>query len=342
MKNIGDKLKKDSDDLKSGLENMAMDDDAQFDTYIEKVINKRIRKIAAKTCIIILASIVAVIFCINPVVSLFFPNAEKLNERDGENPSQLLKLMRAYYETVYPDKEVTMLEVEKDGFGCYTIQTVVMDHSGVTTRGIGGAPTVEMAMKWGRLSVESDPQNLATFILGKFYNGTVYVQPEDVIADLEKLPETAYIYVNVSQNQASDVDDVMVKAGKMLDWIQVYQPESNFQAGVRLAVGAACEEGDAERPNMSSEEIKEIYLSNLKLLQENYDLWKDLGLYSNSTLHYVQTDTIQNLIDAAEKDDSFRTKNYCIYGSKEDVLEYLKTTDCVYLWVENVQYSAFG
>ena len=76
MKNIGDKLKKDSDDLKSGLENMAMDDDAQFDTYIEKAINKRIRKIAAKTCIIILASIVAVIFCINPVVSLFFPNAE--------------------------------------------------------------------------------------------------------------------------------------------------------------------------------------------------------------------------------------------------------------------------
>lgn len=76
---------------------------------------------------------------LNPVVSLFFPNAEKLNERDGENPSQLLKLMRAYYETVYPDKEVTMLEVEKDGFGCYTIQTVVMDHSGVTTRGIGGA-----------------------------------------------------------------------------------------------------------------------------------------------------------------------------------------------------------
>ena len=93
---------------------------------------------------------------------------------------------------------------------------------------------------------------------------------------------------------------------------------------------------------MSSEEIKEIYLSNLKLLQENYDLWKDLNVYSNSTVYYVQNDTIQNIIDAAEKDDSFRTKNYCIYGSKEDVLEYLKTTDCVYLWVENVQYSAFG
>ena len=67
-----------------------------------------------------------------------------------------------------------------------------------------------------------------------------------------------------------------------------------------------------------------------------------MGLYSNSTLHYVQTDTIQNLIDAAEKDDSFRTKNYFISGSKADVLEYLKTTDCVYLSVENVQYSIFG
>lgn len=40
MKNIGDKLKKDSDDLKSGLENMARMTTAQFDTYIEKVINK--------------------------------------------------------------------------------------------------------------------------------------------------------------------------------------------------------------------------------------------------------------------------------------------------------------
>lgn len=45
--------------INDDLKNLAMENDKDFDAYIEKAINRRIKKIAARTFIVMLAAVVA-------------------------------------------------------------------------------------------------------------------------------------------------------------------------------------------------------------------------------------------------------------------------------------------
>ena len=168
-KNINDDLKNlamdqpevpEKDPTDAGRPSMGYDKD--FDAYIEKAINRRIKKIAARTFIVMLAAVVAVIFCISPLMRLIFPDAVRM-EKDGQ---QLLTLMRAYYETTMPWKEVISLEAESDGFGCYTLN---MDVTDLRRQQYIGEVNVQMAMRLGKLSVKNDPDHRTAFETGKFY-----------------------------------------------------------------------------------------------------------------------------------------------------------------------------
>lgn len=311
--------------------------DRDFDAYIEKAINRRIKKIAARTFIVMLAAVVAVIFCISPLMRLIFPDAVRM-EKDGQ---QLLTLMRAYYETTMPWKEVISLEAESDGFGCYTLN---MDVTDLRRQQYIGEVNVQMAMRLGKLSVKNDPDHRTAFETGKFYTEKMeeVTDPDAMIEELEKLPESAIIYISVSQKEASDVSTVMDRAGSMLWWLQVYEPENTFQAGVSTAMSASYGDRDIYRSQMTAAEIKQIYLENLGILRDNMDIWKDLNVCSNSTVYYQAPQVIDEAIAAAQADDSFMTVNYCLAGSKEKVLDYLRSADLAMLVVERVDAGGFG
>lgn len=327
MRNIDDELKK-----------MNMEPDSEFDAYVEKAINKRIRKTAAKTCIAIVAAAIVIYFCVSPLISMCFPNAVKLNK--GEN-STMFNTMRAYYETMFPYRELCSVEAEKDGFGCYTMYLDVADGR---SRNYRGSHNVIMEMKLGKLSVSYDADQRTTFELGRFYyeKSDVENNADYIYSELEKLPESAIVYLSVSQKNPDEVSDIFEKAGEEIDikWIQVYQPESDFQAGV--STDLSCETGDTEyRNEMDAEEIKTVYIENLKTLRDNFDIWKNLEMYSGSSVYRESAKHFDLLIEAAEKDETFETKNYCISGSKEQILEYLNTVEADKLYVDKVSYSVF-
>ena len=60
-----------------------------------------------------------------------------------------------------------------------------------------------------------------------------------------------------------------------------------------------------------------------------------MGLYSNSTVFGARTDLMSELIGKIENADSLQTKNYCLAGSKKEVLAYLQEAEGCYLSVEN-------
>ena len=93
---------------------------------------------------------------------------------------------------------------------------------------------------------------------------------------------------------------------------------------------------------MTAAEIKQIYLENLGILRDNMDIWKDLNVCSNSTVYYQAPQVIDEAIAAAQADDSFMTVNYCLAGSKEKVLDYLRSADLAMLVVERVDAGGFG
>lgn len=326
MKNINDDLK-----------NLSMENDKDFDAHIEKIIDRRIKKIAVRTFIVMLAAVIAVIFCISPLMRLIFPDAVRM-EKDGQ---QLLTIMRAYYETTMPWREVMSLEAESDGFGCYTLN---MDVSDLRRQLYVGEVNVQMTMRLGKLSVKNDPEHRAVFEIGKFYTENMddVTDPASIIEELEKLPESATIFISVSQKEASDVSDVMERAGSMLWWLQVYEPENTFQAGVSTSMSASYGDRDTYRSQMTAAEIKQIYLENLEILRDNTDIWKDLNLSSNSTVYHQAPDVIDDAIEAARADDSFMTKNYCLSGGKEEMLDYLRSQDLAMLRVERVDAGGFG
>ena len=240
-----------------------------------------------------------------------------------------------------PWKEVISLEAESDGFGCYTLN---MDVTDLRRQQYIGEVNVQMAMRLGKLSVKNDPDHRTAFETGKFYTEKMeeVTDPDAMIEELEKLPESAIIYISVSQKEASDVSTVMDRAGSMLWWLQVYEPENTFQAGVCTAKSASYGDRDTYRSQMTAAEIKQIYLENLGILRDNMDIWKDLNVCSNSTVYYQAPQVIDEAIAAAQADDSFMTVNYCLAGSKEKVLDYLRSADLAMLVVERVDAGGFG
>ena len=83
------------------------------------------------------------------------------------------------------------------------------------------------------------------------------------------------------------------------------------------------------------------YLKNLKLLKDNQDVWKGLELYSeNSVWSESENDQLlQQAISAAEKSQTFQTKNYCISGTKKEVLAFLEKGAYHRIYVDDVMFS---
>ena len=113
-------------DIDKELEGMAMEQDQDFDKKIQKMIDKRMRRNALKVIGIVVLVAVVILFVLNPLVGLFVTNPVRANKG---NQSKLLMTMRAYYDTTHPYMEVADISVKKNGFGCYTMNIDVVDHS---------------------------------------------------------------------------------------------------------------------------------------------------------------------------------------------------------------------
>ncbi|MFR2966818.1 MAG: hypothetical protein ACLTK0_10740 [Anaerovoracaceae bacterium] len=129
-----------------------------------------------------------------------------------------------------------------------------------------------------------------------------------------------------------------------MQWLQIYETESNFQAGVSLNLSCAYSDQD-RRDDMDADDIRRIYIKNLETLRDNFDIWKDLGLYSVSSVYNSDnTEIIDDLLSEAKEHDLLESKNYCISGSRDEVLIYLQAWEAEWdnVQIDKVNYSKFG
>lgn len=324
------------------LENLAMDQDLDFDKKLEATINRKIRRIALKSAILVVAVAVILFLGISPVMNFCYTNAAKLNK--GQ-PSKLLTVLRAYYETVNPYVEVGPVEVEKNGFGTYTLNMNMVDRKEAAEVGV---TNLTMKMKRGTLSVQNDSGKFAQVTLGRFLvkgedEPMTQGEKREIIEEIKKLPESANLYLSISDKKIQDVGNLMKRTNEdlSLEWVQAYQPECEFQGGVRLHSTFTGGTFGEDRSQMTGTELKNAYIENLKALQANEEAWKGLELYSSNTVwaESAKEEVLQETIAAAEKSSEFKTQNYCISGTKEEILKFLESETYNKIQVDGVQVS---
>ncbi|MGH4139143.1 sigma factor regulator N-terminal domain-containing protein [Clostridium sp.] len=297
---------------------------------IEKIINKKIRKIVFRTTLAILAVLAAVFIMISPLMNMAYTNPEKLNK---EPDPKVLSSLRAYFEVMYPYNEVASLQIEKVGFSRYMFNMQILDHTGPISI---GRQNVKIEMFKGNCKVKEDTNNMVTKMLGQFE----VRQSPSTKKELEKLPKSAMIYLSVGEINPRPVSEIR-KEKITLEWLQVNQPNLKFQGGISMNLSCLFKDTD-DRRGMTEEELKKIYISNLQELLNTDYIWKDLGLSSGSIEFTNSKEFLQNCLNDAEKISVLTTKNYCVSGSKDQILNYLKNTNIKFIHVDKIRLSSLN
>jgi len=327
-------------DIDKELDDLAMDQNEDLDKAIEKIIDRRMRRVAIKVVAVTLLIIALIFLGLSPLMSLVFTNPASANK--GSH-SLLTKTWQAYFESNYPYMECYSVEVDKDGFGCYTIYPTMIDHRGDIEL-VLGSKDPEIKMTRGKLSIVKDTGNYTATLSGRFYgyNGTRAWTGSEKAAEIKsirQLPASAWVYVSVSGKNTSDITELKkIDKDKLhIQWAQVYLPKCDYMPGINLYENAI-NDNETPREDMTAKQLKAQYISNIKVMRENTRLWKGLGLLGG--YHYVDNDQIKPTLDkaikAAEKSDTLKTRNYCIGGTRDEIADYLEKTDIYCAHIDKV------
>ena len=316
-----------------------MPEQDEFEKRIEKYINRRIRKIVHKTLSSILVMVLVLLGIINPFLNLCCLNPAKTNEEDV---SIYYDVMRDYYETTRPYAEIVHMEFQKKGFSRYEIDIMATNHM---ESFVYGRALVNWEMMLGKVQKIQDPNGILVDYMGRFDNSihvmdensnyVVERNPKEIyIEQLEKLPESSHVYVSLHTAEPQHIDNLRENEIS-LEWIEVYQPNVKYQAGLSMHLVAAQKETDAFRESMSEQELLAIYRSNLKNLVDHKLMWRQFELF-NSCVIYNDVNLIDETYEDAKTLSELYTQNYCVYGTKAEVISYLENTDIVSVRIDKV------
>lgn len=148
-----------------------------------------------------------------------------------------------------------------------------------------------------------DIDNMTTKLTGRFE----FEDSRDIKKELEKLPESAVIYLSVGEFNPRPVAEIR-KEKITLEWLQVNQPNPEFQGGISMNLNCRFKDND-DRTGMTEEDLKKVYISNLQELLNTEYIWKDLGLSSGNRIFSSSKEVLQNCLKDAEKISVLTTKN---------------------------------
>ena len=311
----------------------------EFEKRVEKYINRRIRKIVHKTLASVLIIVILLLGIINPFLNLCCLNPAKTIK--GEDISIYHDVMRDYYETTTPFADITHMDIKKKGFSRYEIIMTVSNHIEPM---IWGRSNVTWNMALGKITRMNDNNGYLATKMGRFdnswysedpYGNLVQNRPlkQNYIGKIMDLPKSAKVYLCLSASEPQTLD-VIRSHNVDLEWIQIYQPNVEFNGGLSLNLHAIHKESDL-RVQMSDTELLDIYLDNLENLIAHKEMWRNFELPSGNTI-YSDTRLIDKTYEDAKKMTTIKTQNYCIYGERDDVLYYLENTDLVSIFIENI------
>jgi hypothetical protein len=305
-------------------------EDKDLASDIEKIINKKIRKVVFRTTLAILSVLAALFLMISPLMNIGYTNPEKLNK---EPERKVTSSFRAYFEVMYPYNEVASVQIEKEGFSRYMLNMQIIDHTGPIRI---GRPNVKIEMFRGNLKLREDINDMVVKLMGRFE----VEESSRIKEEVEKLPESAMIYLSIGEINPRPVSEIR-KEKITLEWLQVNQPNSEFQGGISLNLSCLFKDTD-DRRGMTEEELKKIYISNLQELINTEYIWKNFELSSGNTIFSNSKEVLQNCLKDAEKISVLTTKNYCISGPKAQILNYLKNTNIKSVYVDKIRLSSLN
>ncbi len=299
---------------------------------INQSINRRIRKIIITTVSITFILLLLIFAIISPAMNCLYLNPYKLNKEPDKIYTNVL---RDYWEVSKPYTEIMDIEVTPKGFADYEISVQVTDGKSEVHVGI---PNAGFHVKRGKYAdmIESN-QLYFTHIFGRFEQS--YSNKEEIVERIEELPESAMVYLVVSDSEAKTLSELQ-SLPVQVDWMQVYQPNAEFQGGLQLSNRTVCMEKEDERETLSEEELKKVYLSNLKNLLDHPEIWKDLGLCDGRKSWTDEVGVLEKTYQDAQKLKTLESENYCVSGKKDNILTYLQNLEEQSIFVEDVSFTS--
>lgn len=162
------------------------------------------------------------------------------------------------------------------------------------------------------------------------------------LEDLPELPKSARILLQVQLHKSVKLEEVLALQEGTLEplWAQMDTKSDGFMGGVSFK-GAVLYEGDKDRADMSASQLREVYIKNLKTLSENYELWNGLGISWGSSWApgEVALRHINDTLADAENTETFMTKNFYLYGSRDDIMKYIEDNKDEFCTIEEVRLS---
>ena len=298
---------------------------------INQIINRRIRKVVMKTLSVITIVVLVLVLGISPLMNAIYWNPSKMIHNE-----ELLTVWNDYFDMVYPWREVLFVEVEKKGFAKYDINMQVADKTEPIHFGI---QNVTCEVSRGKYKKIYDPEMMKARVMGTF-DGKSETENEAVIESIEELPESAMIYLELSDAEVKSIE-ALQEAKVNKEWIQVYLQGGEFQGGIRIGNSIGRLEEGKHRDEMTGEELLDIYLNNLENLLSHPEVWEYFQLWNRNTVFVQGKEELQKTYDEAKELETVVTKNYCISGQRDEVLEYLKANEFVDIRIEKVKLSIY-
>ncbi len=284
-----------------------MPEQVDLEKKINQSIDKRIRRTVLRTLSGVTVVLLVAFWGISPLMNLLFFNPYKLNQ---EPEQEMFEVLRDYWETVQPFQEIISLDVKKKGFARYELEMQVADLKGALAI---GESNVWCEVNFGKYENFVDASKMMIHNIGRFSCGG---NQEEILETICELPKSAKIYLSVSDTKPKSLTDLKNQAVR-LEWIQMYQPQVRFQAGLRIIPRAQVAEDDI-RGSMTEQELIRVYLSNLENLLEHEEVWCDLGLNDGSSRLYSNVGVVlKETYEDAKKLTAITSENYCVYGKRD-------------------------
>ena len=319
---------------------------------LDRMINRRIAAIVTRVLLVIAVCIGLLLCIIHPVMKLATYNykakANAVKEETGEN--ELARYLKAYSSVFTPYLEIYDAEVKDRGFGRYAMTMYITDHR---EKFIAGAAENQDLFhvfdQWWSCKEQSDQRFV--HVIGRFA-GTA---PEEIVPELEELPESAVIYCNVTLSKAILPEDLWQDGIEVL-WLRVDQAVSELDAGIRIRQRVGTSVGLEGRTGMTGAQLQQIFVNDLDLLLSDTELLKPLGIpfsteEEDGTVRGGVYGSIgisnglrelQELRDMAEGWQTIRTKQICLSGKKADILAFIESMEVQNIRVEDVWMSQWS
>lgn len=293
---------------------------------IIQAINKRIRNCVIRTLVAVFAVIAMLFLIVSPLMNLLFLNPHQLNRGNNQ---EMLGVLRDYWETTQPYTEVISLDVEKKGFARYELELQVAN---TTEKLILGTANVWCDIICGKYKNIRDSDRVMTYELGRF--DCEWASQDEFVSTIKKLPESARIYLSVSDTTTKTLQDLR-NLGVNVGWIQVHQPNVEFQGGLSLSPCVLYRDSDS-RAEMTEPQLIQTYLSHLENLLEHQEVWSQFGLSVGNKIFGDAGKALTETYEDAKTLSALTSENYCVYGHRDDILRFLESNSLDSIMIEHV------